>query len=57
MIKNEELKECLLNSYNNLSKDTNVDWMLKPFITIGILYIIKILNDKFELKIDIDLLH
>lgn len=55
MISKVELIQVLEEFLENLkNSDDEKNWMIKPFIYIGVLSLIKILNDKFDLGLKIN---
>lgn len=56
MISKDELIQVLEEFLENLKNNNNDEkhWMIKPFIYIGVLSLMKILNDKFDLGLEIN---
>jgi hypothetical protein len=54
MISKDELIQVLEEFLENLKNNKDEkNWMIKPFIYIGVLSLMKILNDKFDLGLDL----
>lgn len=55
MISKDEIIQVLEEFLENLKNNNDEkNWMIKPFIYIGVLSLMKFLNDKFDLGLKID---
>ena len=55
MISKDELIQVLEEFLENLKNNNDEkNWMIKPFIYIGVLSLMKTLNDKFDLGLKIN---